>query len=196
MRAPFGQQETDAKLLDRMAKGDQKAFHLLVQKYLPYVLKTAERMVGDTGTAEDIAQEVLIRLWNKSKKWDQNGPAILKTWLYRVTVNLCIDKYRGKKHLPIEHIELLPSLEKDALTHIHEKQLEVIIKDLFYEPTEQQRFVIVLSYYEGLSSPQIAKIMEISTGAVSGLLHRARNTLKVRLSKLGIEGWADDKNNG
>ncbi|WP_135081901.1 sigma-70 family RNA polymerase sigma factor [Terasakiella sp. SH-1] len=195
MRVPFGKQKSDAVLLERLAIGDQKAFQSLIQKYLPYILKTAERMTGDASLAEDIAQDVMIKLWDKAPEWDERGPAVLKTWLYRVTVNLCIDKQRGKKHLPIEHIELLPSLAKDAVSHVHEKQLEDIIQNLFYELTEQQRFVIVLSYYEGLGATEIAEIMELSTGAVSGLLHRARNTLKIKLSKLGIEGWADDKNN-
>ncbi len=195
LRAPFGHQETDAALLDRLAIGDQKAFQSLLQRHLPYVLKTAERMVGDSSLAEDIAQEVLIKLWHKAGDWDQQGSAKLTTWLYRVTINLCIDKHRGKKHLPIEHIELLPSLDKDALTHVHEKQLEEIIRNLFYELTDQQRMVTVLSYYEGLSAPQIAEIMDLSPGAVSGLLHRARNALKSKLANLGIEGWADDKNN-
>ncbi|SCA57595.1 RNA polymerase sigma factor (fragment) [Candidatus Terasakiella magnetica] len=194
MRAAFGDQETDAELLDRLAIGDQKAFHSLIQRHLPYVLKTAERMVGDASNAEDIAQEVMLKLWNKAADWDCDGQAKLKTWLYRVTVNLCIDKYRQIKHLGIEQIEILPSLEKDALSHVHEKQVEEIIRNLFFELTPQQRLVIVLSYYEGLSSAEISEIMELTTGAVTGLLHRARRALKIKLTDLGIEGWADDKN--
>lgn len=195
MRASFGQQETDAELLDRLAIGDQKAFHSLIQRHLPYVLKTAERMVGDSNSAEDIAQEVMIRLWNKAENWDAKGQAKLTTWLYRVTVNLCIDKHRMRNHLPIEHIEKMPSLEKTALVRVQEKQLEEIIQNLFYQLTDQQRMVIVLSYYEGMSAPQIAEILELSSGAVTQLLHRARNALKDKLSHMGIEGWANETDN-
>lgn len=196
MRSPVQIEVPDSDLLDQVAMGDQKAFQVLIKRHLSYVLKTAERMVGDAAAAEDIAQEVLIRLWNKASEWDQYGQAKLTTWLYRVTVNLCIDRHRGKKYLPLEHVERLPSGEKDAVSHVHEKQLEEIIRHLFYELNEQQRLVMVLSYYEGLKAAEIAEIMETSSGAVSALLYRARSILKSRLSKLGIEGWSDDKNNG
>ncbi|WP_417821432.1 sigma-70 family RNA polymerase sigma factor [Terasakiella sp.] len=195
MRAAFGKQKTDAELLDRMAIGDQEAFHSLIQRHLPYVLKTAERMIMDSHGAEDIAQEVMIKLWHKAATWNQKGSAQLKTWLYRVTVNLCIDKFRQTKHIPIEQIDILPSCQKDALSHIHEKQLQEIIQNLFFELTNQQRVVIVLSYYEGLNAPQISEILDLTPGAVTALLHRARHALKARLTDLGIEGWADDKNN-
>jgi RNA polymerase sigma-70 factor (ECF subfamily) len=195
LRAASGKQKTDAELLDRMAIGDQDAFHSLIQRHLPYGLKTAERMIVDSHGAEDVAQEVMIKLWNKAPTWDKKGSAQLKTWLFRVTVNLCIDKFRQIKHCPIEQIEILPSRQKDALSHIHEKQLQEIIQSLFFDLTNQQRIAIVLSYYEGLKAPQIADILDLTPGAVTALLHRARHALKARLTDLGIEGWADDKNN-
>lgn len=180
-------------LLERLAIGDQKAFHSLLQRHLPTILQTAERMVGDAATAEDITQEVMVRLWKKAQNWNLKGPAQLKTWLYRVTVNLCIDKYRERSHLPIEHFHFLESKDKTAISHIHEKQIEQIICALFEDLSEQQRIVIVLSYYEGLSAPQIAKILESTPGAVTALLHRGRAALKTKLIELGIEGWVNEK---
>lgn len=81
MRVTVENRESDAALLERLAIGDQKAFYSLIQIHLPFVLRTAERMVGDAAHAKDIAQEVMVRLWRKAKVWDVTGPAKLETWL-------------------------------------------------------------------------------------------------------------------
>lgn len=185
--------QTDAALLERLAIGDQKAFHSLIQKHLPFILRTAERMVQDPTSAEDIAQEVMVRLWKKAPVWKITGPAKLDTWLYRVTLNLCIDKYRERTHLPIEQFDFLEFDGKTALSKVHEKQIEQIIYKLFDSLSELQRMVIILSYYEGFSAPKIADILETTPGAVTQLLHRARNILKTKLIDLGIKGWINDK---
>jgi len=186
-------QESDIALLKRLAKGDKSAFQSLLHQHLPSVLRTAERIIGDPTKAEDVAQEVMIRLWKKAPKWDIKGTARIDTWLYRVTVNLCIDRCRERQCLPLENIEWIASEDKTAITHIHEKQIEAIICHLFEGLSEQQRLVIVLSYYENLSSVQIADILNTTPGAVTGLLHRGRKALKTKLISMGIKGWSDDK---
>ena len=62
MRTPHTNQESDAALLDRLSKGDQGAFHSLLNNHLSSVLRTAERVTGDAFIAEDVAQEVMVRL--------------------------------------------------------------------------------------------------------------------------------------
>lgn len=193
LRELFKDKDSDAALIQGMASGESAAFRFLIKRHLPTVIRTAERILGEKSAAEDVAQEVMVRLWKKAPDWDVHGSARLDTWLYRVTVNLCIDRCRERKHLPIDDFLSIESQDKSAITHVHEQQIRMIISTLFNTLSKHQRLVIVLSYYEGLSAPEIAEILETTPGAVAALLHRGRTALKDKLTELGIESWAYDK---
>lgn len=187
---------SDNDLVDRLQSGDQEAFRLLLSRHLPRVLRIAERMAGNPHDADDIAQEAMVRLWKKINEWDPGGPARIDTWLYRVTVNLCIDRSRKRKYVPLDEQPELTAQGAGALSEIHAQQLHDIVVRLLSALSTQQRLVLVLAYYEGLSSDEIADIMETTPGAVTGLLHRGRKALKVLLTDMGIRGWANDEFDG
>ena len=85
----------DAALLTAYANGDPDAARDLAQRIVPRILGYATRILGDRAEAEDIAQEVMLRLWRAAPTW-RAGEAQVSTWAYRVAVNLCTDRLRAK----------------------------------------------------------------------------------------------------
>lgn len=185
--------QEEETLLERVCQGDQMAFKDLLQRHLPRVLRIAERMTGNATTAEDIAQEVMVRLWKKSQNWDLQGSASMRTWLYRVTINLCIDKSRERTLEPLEEFETVPEGKKEEYGEVHNRQVQVIIGQLLDTLSKPQRLVIILSYYEEMTAQEIADIMRLNANAVFALQHRGRKQLKAGLEKLGIEGWNNEQ---
>lgn len=185
--------EEEDILLIRVGQGSQDAFKSLLQRHLPRVLRIAERMSGNPATAEDIAQEVMVRLWKKSQDWDLQGSARMRTWLYRVTINLCIDKSRERTLEPLDEFEEITPGKKEEFNEVHNRQVKLIVSRLLETLSKPQRLVLILSYYEEMSVKEIGNIMKLSPGAVSALLHRGRKQLKTGLEKLGIEGWNNEQ---
>jgi len=83
----------------RFAKGDAAAARDLAARHLPRILSHARRVLGDQAEAEDVAQEVIMRIWRIAPDWDA-GRAKLSTWAHQVTANLCIDRLRKQTAAP------------------------------------------------------------------------------------------------
>lgn len=91
---------SDAELLARSARGDRRAFDAIITRYGPMALRVAGRMALDRQSAEDIAQEAMVRIWQRAGEFDACR-ARLSTWLYRIVINLCIDSRRRPQPLPL-----------------------------------------------------------------------------------------------
>ncbi len=148
----------------------------------------AERLTGNPSDAEEIAQETMIRLWRVARTWKPEG-ARFDTWLYRVTVNLCIDRQRKRPMESLDGVAEMASSEKGAFAAVHGGQMNTLVRQLLECLPEKQRIALVLSYYEELTSREVAEIMETTPGAVLGLLFRGRQALKGMLTAAGVEGW-------
>jgi RNA polymerase sigma-70 factor (ECF subfamily) len=188
MTAP---EETDERLVLRVAQGDRAAFTHLVARHRGRVSAMVARIVGDTGTAEDVMQEAFLRAWVKAPGWvaiAQGGTAQFSTWLSRVAVNLAIDRRRRRPDLPIESapepLDPSPGAEQALLEREHDAILTRAVAAL----PERQRAAIALTYDQGLSNHDGATAMGISTGAFELLLVRARRTLRTEMSsRMGAE---------
>ena len=88
---------SDDALLARFAQGDRMAAQVLTERLAPRALAVALRVLGDRAEAEDVTQEAMLRLWRFAPQW-QPGQARVSTWLYRVTMNLCLDIRRRHRH--------------------------------------------------------------------------------------------------
>src|SRR5690606_18087537 len=86
--------DPDLALLGRIAAGDGPACAVLVDRHLGRVVALAWRMLGSRADAEDVAQEVFLRAWQRAASWRPEGGARFSTWLHRVAVNLCLDRLR------------------------------------------------------------------------------------------------------
>lgn len=171
---------TDDALMARIAEGDARAFEEVVNAHLSRVVAVARRVLGSDSEAEDVAQEALLRLWRQADRWEP-GRARITTWLYRVTVNLGIDRLRRRGETvdadPPEQIA-----EADQQRHMEEEELRSQMDAALQSLPERQRIALVLFHYEGLSMAEAAAIMETSVEALESLLARARRTLKQQLA--------------
>lgn len=174
-------QIADEALLERCGQGDQQAAALLINRHSPRVLALAQRMLSSREDAEDVTQDVFIKVYKHAANWE-SGKAKFTTWLHRVTINQCYDRLRKKRETGMEDP---PDMEDDGLgpaEQLQEHQRQKRLKQAISELPERQRAALLLNHYEGLSNPETADILELSVEAVESLLSRARRNLKQILS--------------
>ena len=190
--------EEDFELLAKFKKGDQKAFELLVRKYKTTVFNTIYSIMGNAQEADDIAQEVFLKVYTKADSF--KGESSFSTWLYRVTVNRCIDELRRRKNKIISYEiefnqeeklklkDVLVSRENDITEKLRQKELQDIIQKAMNSLPKKYRIILTLKEIEGLSYKEISQIMKISLAKVKIWLFRARQKLKGKLAFLYSQG--------
>jgi RNA polymerase sigma-70 factor (ECF subfamily) len=168
--------QADQELMERVSRGDAVAFQILVDSGISRILAVARRMLGDDMEAEDVAQDVFLRLWRQADKWD-GGRAKVSTWLYRVTVNSCIDRLRARRE---DTVKELPEVAHQAtqVQAMEEEDLQRYMDEALQALPERQRTALVLFHYEDLSMSAVSEIMDASVEAVESLLGRGRRALK------------------
>jgi RNA polymerase sigma-70 factor (ECF subfamily) len=177
-----GDARGDDELLTLAGAGDQRAYRLLVARHLPRVLSMARRITGNAAEAEDVAQDAFLRVWQKSPDW-QEGDARFSTWLYRVVVNLCVDRRRRKPMAPIEAAGDPEDPTPSAESQMADDQRNRHVADAVATLPDRQRTALVLTYYEELSNAAVAEVMGVSVSALESLLVRARKALRVALDQ-------------
>lgn len=183
----------EAALLAAYAAGDADAARILTARFTPLVYAHACRMLNDPAEAEDVAQEAMLRLWRHAPGWDGAGGASVRTWLYRVTANLCIDRLRRKRPevLPPEAdiADEAPGME----TRLQNDARRMALDEALMQLPDRQRQAVVLRHIDGLGNPEIARIMDIGPRAVESLTARGKRALTALLSGQRQElGYTDD----
>jgi RNA polymerase sigma-70 factor (ECF subfamily) len=178
----LNEDDPDAELLARIGRSEPQAMRELVARKLARLLALAERMLGRRGEAEEVAQEALVRAWRQARDW-QPGRARFDTWLYRVVLNLCHDRLRGRRatepYDEAQHAAADGAAPPDEALQAKERGRRVA-DALACLPT-RQREALVLQYYQELSNGEAAALMEISIEALESLLARARRNLRAQL---------------
>lgn len=183
---PGGEGLADDALATRAAAGDRTAWAALVDRHLAGVSGYAWYMLGDRAEAEDIAQETFLRLMAKLPDWQaaesRADGAQLRTWLYRVTINLCIDRQR--KHVP-EPMADLPDMPDGQAARAEENfDRARVVRAALDRLPERQRAVMALVYYQGFTNVEAAGLLKVSVEAVESLLGRARRALRASLAPM------------
>lgn len=172
--------DPDLDTLRAVAAGNQQACALLVDRHLTRLHAAAGRLLGDIDEAEDVCQEVFMRLWTQAPRW-QAGRAKLSTWLYRVMLNACHDRLR-KRRPEVELDEQMhdeqPSPEQ---AHAQTQRQSRLLQALERLPA-RQRQALALCHDARLSQAEASAAMEISESALESLLARARRTLRTVLA--------------
>ena len=175
-------QDPDAELVLRAGAGDAAACTQLVDRHLPRVLRLAGRMLSHRADAEDVTQEVFLRVWRSAPGW-RPGKARFSTWLYRVTLNLCSDRLRQRR--PNAEPEVLENLPDEALSAEGVLQRGAVVTEVtaaLARLPDRQREAILLCHYEELDNREAATILDVSVEALESLLSRGRRALRQMLS--------------
>jgi RNA polymerase sigma-70 factor (ECF subfamily) len=171
-------EETETSLVEQARNGDRNAYGELVRCHYQGVVLIVYRMCGDTGLAEDAAQEAFIRAWLNLSSYQPRAP--FRNWLYRIAVNAALDVLRRKPESTFEDEELSMVTDRvespEAILIKKEQALELqhVIKSL----PEAARSVLVLREYGGLSYHEIAGVLDLPVGTVMSRLNYARNRLR------------------
>lgn len=177
---------SDETLMPRVAARDAAAYRTLVERHLRTIVAFAGRVLGDPVEAEDVAQEVFLRVWSHASTW-RAGSARLTTWLHRVALNLCLDRLARRRERPLPDEAEIVDPAPGAATALEQQEIARHVAAAFEHLTDQQRVAITLCHYQGLRNTEAAEVMEISVQALESLLARGRRTLRQRLRKIAPE---------
>jgi RNA polymerase sigma factor (sigma-70 family) len=172
--------EPDETLMLRVGAGDRAACRALVERHLGRIVAFAGRVLGDRTTAEDVAQEVFLRLWSQARRWRPCG-ARLTTWLHRIALNLCLDRLARRGETPLDEVDEPVDPKPHPTVLLQKQNLSRQVGKAVDALPDAQRIAITLCYYQGLRNSEAAEMMEITVEALESLLARGRRTLKSRL---------------
>jgi RNA polymerase sigma factor (sigma-70 family) len=175
--------DPDQALIARVAAGDAAAIQTLVARKLPRMLALARRMLGDPGEAEDVAQEVFLRVWKQAGAWRPGGGKF-DTWMHRVALNLCYDRLRRRREQPTADPPDRPDPAPGADLVMEAAELSVRVEAAVAALPERQREAVVLCHYQELSNIEAAGLMGVSVEALESLLARGRRSLRTGLADL------------
>ncbi len=170
----------DEELMAAVRNGDGAAFSVLARRHLQRVRAIGWRLLGSAEAADDLAQEVFLRIWQKPEAFDA-ARGEFSHWLARVAANLATDRLRRKRPEPLDDetsAERLqdpaPDPEQATMKAQQARRVQAAIAQL----PERQRLAITLAHDLGHSNGEIARILETSVEAVESLLARGRRKLK------------------
>lgn len=168
--------------------GDTAAFEQLVERHQRLVIGTVGRMLGSPSDAEDIAQQVFVRVWKNVNRYEPR--AKFTTWLLKITRNLVFNELRRRSRHPAVPLQSQTDEEERPLKDEHavapdatllEHELQEAVDAAIARLPETQRMAVILRRYEELSYEEIAEAVDQSVSAVKSLLFRARTELRESL---------------
>ena len=178
--------------------GDQQSFELLLQRYRTPLVNFLYRMVRNREQAEDLAQEVFLRVYRAREDYEPS--AKFTTWLFRIATNLALNSVRDHRHekldvsmdAPItadaedgeERMMEVADDHPDIEQHLVEEARKKMIRHAIEKLPEKQRAAVLLHKYQELDYAEISKILQCSESALKSLLFRAYETLRVELAPL------------
>ncbi|MFZ0786435.1 MAG: sigma-70 family RNA polymerase sigma factor [Candidatus Acidiferrales bacterium] len=184
---------TDVELMLDVKAGDDSSFDFLLQRYRSPLVNFLYRMVRDTATAEDLAQEVFLRVYRARKQYTPS--AKFTTWLFRIATNLALNSVRDNRYAKLG-VPLDSPADEDAAPmelpapvmrideHMIERDRTEFIRRAIASLPEKQRAAVLLHKYEEMDYGEIARILDCSESALKSLLFRAYESLRVQLAPL------------
>jgi RNA polymerase sigma-70 factor, ECF subfamily len=185
---------SDAEVMLRVKAGDQSAFDYLVQKYRRPLVSFMYRMARNTTTAEDLAQEVFLRVYRSRATYEAS--AKFTTWLYRIATNLAVNHARDTRHERPEVTVSLDEPDEDSGTTLElpdgnlsaeqalvRRERMLAIRSKVEALPEQQRLAVIMHKYQQMDYKEIAEVLKKSESATKSLLFRAYETLRDQLKE-------------
>lgn len=184
--------ERDAELMLRVREGDSRSFALLLERHRTPVIHFLYRMIGNQAVAEELAQEVFLRVYRSRASYEPT--ARFTTWLYRIATHLALNQIRDRRHERGSE-----SLEEDRgdgpARQLPDRGLNVeqrMLRQARFDEVRQaidtlpakQKAAVLMHKYQEMEYTQIAGVLSCSESAVKSLLFRAYETLRSRLAHL------------
>ncbi len=199
---------SDVQLMLEVKAGDEASFELLLRKYRIPLVNFLHRMVCDRALAEDLAQEVFLRVYRARR--DYAPSAKFTTWMFRIATNLALNALRDGRHRQLEVSmdqpvdigdEAAPAWEvadrRPGMEHeLIQRDRAAFIRRAIAQLPEKQRAAVLLHKYQELDYDEIARILECSESALKSLLFRAYETLRVHLAPLVGSSAAVEQSGG
>jgi RNA polymerase sigma-70 factor (ECF subfamily) len=179
----------DRALLERIRRGDTSGAAELFDRYSHGLLRFADRRLSDRGAAEEVTQEVFVKVISRAHQYD--GRAEVASWLFAIAANACRDRRRRERKALIVPLEAVPELherETGVEGRLMDRQRREVVRRALASLSEEQREALVLARYHGLPYAEIARVLGISVGAVKTRIFRAVENLKSQFSE-GEASW-------
>ena len=183
--------ESDDDLLSAIAGGDRDAFGCLMERHAAPMLALAERVSGSSADADEIMQDVFLKVWTLAPEWRSDGPAKFSTWLYRVVLNAAIDRSRRRRELPLDVAADAEDSAPSSLVRSIDRQRRDLVLAAMRALPDRQRAALSLYYFSELKAALAAQVLGVSLSAMEALLVRAKRALKTELKRRGIADWGD-----
>jgi RNA polymerase sigma-70 factor (ECF subfamily) len=182
--------DPDIRLMLRVRDDEPGAFEELVERYQHRLVGVMHHLIGSAEEAEDLAQEVFLRVYRARKKYRPR--AKFSTWLFTIANNLALNSLRSRQRKPVvplnvrdsgplgprpaEH--LVRARTEQPVQSMQQQELAAIIQRALEGLNERQRMAVVLNKFEEMSYEEIAEVMNLTSKAVKSLLSRARSNLR------------------
>lgn len=181
-----GEGDSDQQLVERVQKGDKRAFDVLVVKYQHRIASLVSRFIHDADEVQDVTQEAFIKAYRALKNF--RGDSQFYTWLYRIAVNTAknhlVSRNRRPPNSDIEADDAIFFDSADGLRDIGSpeenlmsEQLLAVINNAIKQLPDDLRTALTLREYDGLSYEQIAEVMDCPVGTVRSRIFRARESV-------------------
>jgi RNA polymerase sigma-70 factor (ECF subfamily) len=178
---------SDRELLLGIREGEEAALNELIGRKTKPLLQLCQRILGgDAEEARDVVQVTFFKVWESRKKFDDRWSP--NTWIYRIASNLAIDHLRSRRsrersHEPVRQhlLHVADGRASRDLSRLQQSEVAAIFRDLSAGLSEKQRMVFLLREIEGLSSPEVAEILDCRESTVRNHLFNARKYLRKEL---------------
>ena len=187
---------TDEELMTLCREGEDAALEVLFRRFQHPIYNFSLRFLRDPARADDVLQETFLRLYSSRRNWEPT--ARFSSWVFRIARNLCVDEVRRywnrqvfpESQLPSageggpDFIDSRPGREMDARDRMDEERMAGMIADAIESLSDEQREVMILHKYHGLSYPEIAEILSVSPESIKQRAYRAHVRLREILEPL------------
>ena len=189
----MGESELDQALVERVQKGETRAFDLLVRKYQHKIVSVVTRYVSDWSEAQDVAQEAFIRAYRAIGAF--RGDSAFYTWIYKIAINTAKNHLVSKgRRPPIGDITIDDAVQLEGASQLRDRatperelmrqEIERTVSTTVEELPEELRMAITLREVDGLSYEEIAEAMNCPIGTVRSRIFRAREAIDGKLRPL------------
>ncbi len=185
---------TDKQLVERVKRGDKRAFDLLTLKYLHKIISLVGRYLRDKDEVQDVAQEAFIKAYRALPNF--RGDSAFYTWLYRIAINTAKNYLVSKSRRPPDtdidvddgEFQADSAVLRDDDTpeaNLATSQMEEVIYKAIADLPEELKVAVTLREFEGLSYEEIAEVMECPVGTVRSRIFRAREAIEKKIAGIG-----------